>query len=191
MWGKETDYNIFPDSASLKAAWIRGTDKHSVCTELDFINPQTGDFRLKNGSAAFSVGFKNFTMDSFGVVSPRLKALAKKAPLPSVLALGNVGDSDVIDFMGAKLKNLTTLGERSATGMGTTTGVLVLEVTIGSEASAFLQANDVILLFNNRPVNKLSDLLEARMSVIGTNTEVVVLRNQKQVKKLIELNGKR
>ena len=23
VWGKETDYNIFPDSASLKAAWNR------------------------------------------------------------------------------------------------------------------------------------------------------------------------
>lgn len=189
-WGKETDYNIFPDSASLKAAWGRGTDKHSVCGELDFVDPQNGDFRLKDGSVAFSVGFKNFAMDSFGVVSPALKALAKKTPMPSILALDKVGESELIDFMGAKVKNLITLGERSATGMDTTRGVLVVDVVAGSEASRFLQVNDVILLFNDRPVNKLYDLLEARMSVIGTNTEVVVLRNQKRVKKLIELNGK-
>jgi hypothetical protein len=191
VWGRETDYNVFPDSASLKAAWSRGTDKHSVSGKLDFVDPTKGDFRLKDGAVAFSVGFKNFAMDSFGVVSPRLKALAKKVPLPSIVALDKVGDSEIIEFMGAKLKNLTTLGERSATGMDNTRGVLVIDVPAGSAASAFLQANDVILLFNNRPVDKLRDLLEARMSVIGTNAEVVVFRNQKEEKKWIALNSKK
>ncbi len=191
VWGKETDYNVFPDSASLKTAWSRGTDNHSLCGDLDFVDPQNGDFRLKDGSIAFSVGFKNFAMDSFGVISPGLKALAKKAPIPSVLALGKMADSEIIDFMGAKLKNLATLGERSATGMDTTRGVLVVNVIKGSGASGFLQVNDVILSFNNRSVNNLYDLVEARMSVIGSNTEVVVFRNQKEVKKRVELNGKK
>jgi hypothetical protein len=190
VWGKETDYNIFPDSASLKAAQSRGTDKHSVYGDFDFVNPQNGDFRLREGSIAFSVGFKNFAMDSFGVVSPELKALAKKVTIPSMMALGKVGDDEYIDFMGTKIKKLTTQGERSATGMDGTRGVLVVEVKAGSEASGFLQANDVILSFNNRTVNKLHDLSEARMSVIGTNTEVVVFRNQKEVKRRIELGSK-
>jgi hypothetical protein len=82
-WGKETDYNVFPDSVSLKEAWSRGTDKNSVCGKLLFENPMQGDFRLKVGSVAFSVGFKNFEMDNFGVVSPKLKALAKKVQMPS------------------------------------------------------------------------------------------------------------
>ena len=125
VWGKETDYNAFPDSASLKAARERGTDKHSVCGNQDFENPQAGDFRLKEGSVALSVGFKNFAMDSFGVVSPRLKALAKKVTIPAVVALEKAGNDEIIDFMGAKVKNLTTLGERSATGMDDTKGVLV------------------------------------------------------------------
>jgi S1-C subfamily serine protease len=93
--------------------------------------------------------------------------------------------------MGAKVKNLVTLGERSATGMDATRGVLVIEVTAASGASAFLQANDVILSFNNKPVDKLPDLLQARMSVIGTTTEVIVFRNQKEVKKMIELYDKK
>jgi len=125
-------------------------------------------------------------MDSFGVVSPRLKALAKKPLLPAVIALDKIDDNPVIDFMGAKVKNLTTQGERSATGMNDTTGVLVVEVTPGSSAAKFLQANDVIILFNNKQVNKLRDLLEARMSVIGSNTEVVIFRNQKEIKMHIE-----
>ncbi|MEO6723599.1 MAG: PDZ domain-containing protein [Ferruginibacter sp.] len=191
VWGKETDYNVFPDSASLKAAWSRGTDKHSVCGYLDFMDPTNGDFRLKNGSIGFTAGFKNFAMDSFGVLSPQLKALAKKPLLPSVIALDKIEGNPVIDFMGAKLKNLATLGERSATGMNDTTGVLVVEVKPGSAAAKFLQANDVILLFNNKKVNKLRDLLEARMSVIGSNTEVLIFRNQQEIKMHVELNGEK
>ena len=191
VWGKETDRNVFPDSVSLKAARERGTDRNSVCGDLNFVNPQEGDFRLKEGSAAFVVGFKNFAMDNFGVVSPRLKALAKKVPLPAFIALGKVGDSEIIDFMGAKVKNLTTLGERSATGMDATRGVLVVEVAAGSVVSGFLQANDVILSFNNRPVNLLRDLIEARMSVIGSHTQMVIFRNQKEEKKWMELRDKK
>ena len=51
----------------------------------------------------------------------------------------------------------------------------------------FLQANDVILGLNDKQVNKLRDLLEARMSVIGANTELVIFRNQKEMKMWVEL----
>lgn len=189
VWGKEVDYNAFPDSVSLNEARGRGTDRNSVCGDLNFVNPQGGDFRLKEGSAAFAVGFKNFVMDSFGVVSPRLKALAKKVPIPTVIKLDKVNDNEIADFMGAKVKNLATLGERSATGMDDTRGVLVVEVTARSVASKFLQANDVILGLNGKQVNKLRDLLEARMSVIGAHAEIVIFRNQKEVKKWVELES--
>jgi len=192
VWGKEVDYNAFPDSALLKDAQSRGTDEHSVCGRLDYINPQLGDFRLKEGSSAFIVGFKNFDMNSFGVVSPKLKSIAKKVTLPKVIVLNKLNADEVVDFMGAKVKNLTTLGERSATGMDDTRGVLVVEVTAGSIASRFLQANDVILSFNNKPVNKLRDLFEARVSfIIGTNAEVVIFRNQKEQKKWVDFGEKR
>ena len=182
VWGKETDFNAFADSASLKAARERGTDKNSVSGRQEFVNPQAGDFRLKEGSVALLVGFKNFAMNSFGVVSPILKALAKKVPLPVVVAFEKAGDDETIDFMGAQVKNLTTMGERSATGMGDIRGVLVKEVVAGSVASRFLQANDVILSFNSRKINNLHDLVEARNSVAGAKVEVVIFRNQKEVK---------
>jgi len=189
-WGKETDFNVFPDSVSLKAAQKMGTDKNSVCGDMLFVNPKAGDFRLKVGSVAFSVGFKNFAMDSFGVLSPKLIALAKKVTIPAFIALDKVDDNEVVDFMGAKIKNLTTLGERSATGMDDMRGILVIEVAAGSGASRFLQTNDVILSLNYKKTDKLRELLEARMSVIGTNTEVVVFRNQKEEKKQVVLDDK-
>ena len=188
VWGKEVDYNVFPDSVSLKAAWDRGTDQHSVCGRLKFVNPNEGDFRLKDGSAAFSIGFKNFAMDSFGVVLPALKALAKKVILPSLQIPDKLDADEVVDFMGSKVKNLTTLGERSATGMDDSRGVLVLEVAAGSVASRFLQANDVILSFNALKTNNLYELLAARKSVTGAKVEVMIFRNQKEVKKQVLLN---
>ena len=191
VWGKEVDYNSFPDSTSLKAARERGTDKHSVCGKPNFINPLAGDFRLKEGSVAFSIGFKNFAMDSFGVITPRLKAMAKKVTLPSVLTHEKVATDETIDFMGAKVKNLTSLGERSATGMDDIRGILVMEVASGSEASRFLQPNDVILSFNSKRTDKLHDLPEARMLVIGSNTEIVIFRNQKKEKIQVVLNNKK
>jgi S1-C subfamily serine protease len=130
-------------------------------------------------------------MDSFGVISPRLKSLAKKVVIPSVLASQEANSDEIVDFMGAKVKDLTTLGERSATGMSDTRGVLVLEVAAGSGALKFLQANDVILSFNFKKINTLSDLLHARMAATGANTEVLVFRNQKELKVRVDLSGKK
>lgn len=187
VWGKEVDHNVFPDSVSLKAAQERGTDKNSVYGRLSFVNSGQGDFRLQEASIAFSAGCKNFPMDSFGVLSPGLKSLAKIPPMPEVKSLHEPGESEVASFWGAKVKKLVTPGERSATGMPDLRGVLVLGVEAGSRASGFLQTNDVILSFNNRPVNSVRELQEASLSVIGSNTELVIFRNQTEVKKKIEL----
>ena len=186
-WGKEIDYNAFPDSGSLAEAQSRGTDRHSVYGPLSFEDPQNGDFRVKKGTAALSVGFRNFAMDSFGVVSARLKAMAKKISFPSVAAVNRLRKDDIIDFMGARLKSLNTAGEQSATGMDQIRGVLVLSVAPGSAASGFLQANDVIQAFNRRQVANLKDLLEARGTITGKNTEIVIFRNQHQLMQKIEV----
>jgi S1-C subfamily serine protease len=133
------------------------------------------------------VGFKNFAMDNFGVVSIRLKAVAKKVSFPSVAVVNKLSEDNIIDFMGAKVKNLRTAGEQSATGMDRIRGVLVISVIKGSASSGSLQANDVILAFNGRPVNNLGDLQAARSATIGKNTELVIFRNQQQLKQRIEL----
>lgn len=182
VWGKEIDYNIFADSSSLKSAWQRGTDKHSVCAKLQFVNAASGDFRLQNNSYAFSVGFKNFPMDSFGVVSSSLKSMAKKVIIPSVVFDEKENKTEqTADFFGAEIKSLTTLGEQSATGMNEIKGVIVLNVKTGSQAASFLQSNDVILKINLKPINNLNDLLAAEKLMNKKNVEMVVFRNQKEV----------
>jgi len=182
VWGKEIDYNIFPDSMALKKSQTAGRDHHSVYSRLVFKDPSNGDYQIIENSESSRIGFKNFAMDSFGVLSPSLKALAKKFPFPELLTIPSAAGSDeVYEFMGMKIKNLSTLGERSATGMSKETGVLVLEVTSQSQVTGYLKPNDVILKYNNRTIQKIPDLLEARMAQIGSRCEVVVFRNQKEL----------
>jgi S1-C subfamily serine protease len=63
-----------------------------------------------------------------------------------------------------------------------------MAVTPDSKAAAFLQINDVILSFDNKPVNDWHDLLEARKSVVGAKAGVVIFRNQHEIKEWVELN---
>jgi S1-C subfamily serine protease len=130
-------------------------------------------------------------MDSFGVVSTKLKAISKSVVLPSVYSLKGLKKEEVIDFEGAKVKNLTTLGEQSATGMNAIRGVLVVEVKAGSVASRFLQVNDVILKYNAREVNNLNDLGDAQIAVKNTSTDMVIFRNQKEVKIKVKYDNMR
>lgn len=50
--------------------WVAGgNDKNSKVTDPLFIDPSKEDFRVREGSPALALGFKNFPMDSFGVRS--------------------------------------------------------------------------------------------------------------------------
>ena len=181
QWGKEVDQNVFLDCVSLKKQQQAGRDLHSVCIPADFINAAKGDYRLKEGSPAFGIGFKNFPMNSFGVISPSLKALAKKIPLPQLIRLTSGEKDEPQEFMGMTIKNLTTLGERSVTGMASETGVLVLSITPQSPLFGHVKPNDVILSCNQRPVSSVRDLQEARMSSqIGRDFHLVLFRDQKE-----------
>ena len=180
-WGKEIDYNIFLDSTAWKKSPLEERDQHAVYSQASFKNPSIGDYTMTETSPAFFVGFRNFSMDSFGVVSPALRAQAKPFPLPELLNLTSTNNPDEVHyFMGMKIKNLTTLGERSATGMSSETGVLVLEVSAQSQVMGYLKPNDVLLKYNSRVIRTVSDLQEARMAQIGSNCEVTVFRNQKE-----------
>lgn len=190
-WGNQVDFNTFPDALALNAAKKNGTDLLSTAGDPLFVNPKVGDYWVRAGSAALKIGFKNFSMDSFGVLSPRLKSLAKKVPLPNLIVLNQLNKDEIVDFMGVKLKNLSTLGEQSATGMGEMKGVLVVEVSRNSALSKLLQANDVILALNHSKTNQLRDFLEARMCVIGSSAEMILFRNQREMKVVVELNDKK
>lgn len=187
-WGKEVDANLFPDQPALAVAQKAGTDAHSAFGDPGFIKATLGDYRVKPGSPALKLGFKNFPMNEFGVTSPALKALVRPVKLPVLISEMKTEGQDSYDFLGAKVKNLNTLGERSATGMATETGVLVLDVPKKSVLYGKLQANDVILKFNDAPVKNMKDLMTIQMGLqLSQKAVVEVFRNQASKKIEISL----
>ena len=60
-----------------------GFDENSVHGDPMFVDPANGDFRVKEDSPAFKVGFKNFPMDQFGVKKPSLRAIAETPKMPT------------------------------------------------------------------------------------------------------------
>lgn len=177
-WGKEVDYNVFPDKIALDKAQENGTDLHSIYGDVEYEDAKQSDYRVKDGSVAFSVGFKNFDMDRFGVISPGLKVLAEPVPIPDLIRLeGN--EEEVQELLGMKVKNITTLGERSAAGISDASGIWVMEVSGESPAGNILQSSDVILQINRVPVRNIREMKEA---LIKTRSRIVFLisRNQKE-----------
>lgn len=85
-------------------------------------------------------------------------------------------------WKGLSLKNLTTLGERSATGMDSERGVYVVSVAaLGSPFRDFIRPNDVIIGAGDSQVNNLDDLKKALNAIDSTNEfPVVIFRNQKE-----------
>lgn len=76
-WGKEVDCNLFPDETALLKARKNGVDINSIAGNPLFKDAAKGDYSVEEGSPALSLGFKNFPMNNFGVVSPALKKIAK------------------------------------------------------------------------------------------------------------------
>jgi len=86
-WGQELDYNLVHQQAATNAPATRlqgqsGRDEHSIVANAQFVDPAQGDYRVKEGSPALSLGFVNFPMDRFGVQKPALRALARTPVLP-------------------------------------------------------------------------------------------------------------
>jgi len=75
--GNELDFNIFTDSLAFNKAREMGKDARSIVAHAEFENPGKGLFIIRDDSDAIRTGgFMNIPMDSFGVVSPRLKRVA-------------------------------------------------------------------------------------------------------------------
>jgi hypothetical protein len=160
-WGTKVDFNLFPDSASLKKARANNTDQHSTLGDPLFVNPTKGDFSVKKESPALLLGFKNFPMNVFGVVSKRLKAIAKQPVIPELKSTKGSDNAAInTDWRGAKLKKLMGLSEISATGMSKETGILIVSIDAKSPLlKAGLQSLDVILKVNGNVINTVKEFV--------------------------------
>ncbi|MBC8325074.1 MAG: PDZ domain-containing protein [Verrucomicrobia subdivision 3 bacterium] len=200
--GTLVDRNLFDsqDSRILEHSAKLGWDSNSVMGEPMYVDPANGDFRVKDGSPALKLGFKNFPMDQFGVKKPTLKAIAKTPEIPSLeqsKPLGspvNVAPLKMV-WLGATLKNLK--GEEfSAFGVSKKAGGVALAAVSKASAAdkAGLKVGDLIQAINGKTLAN-TDQLFSLVVDFSRNSErrkfgeshyrLKVIRNQQ----LIELTA--
>ena len=189
-WGKEVDFNLFPDSVSLALAHEKNTDKNSLYGNPMFRNPEKGDFTIEENSLALKLGFKNFPMDKFGVQKPELKAIAKQPEIPelNIVSFQNRGKRIKV-WLGGTLKNIETPEEQSASGLFSMDGVIVLKVKESSKlAKSGIKDGDVIVGIEGEKVNNISELLiKYKENLWHGSINLNIIRHQKEINVSIEL----
>lgn len=182
QYGTMVDYNIFTDSIAYSGGLDNGTDANSIVVDMMFTNPQEGDFRVDNSMTdVFRLGFRNFDMDRFGVLSSGLKKIARVPEMPVIKGANKKIADESMVWRGLRLKNITTEGERSATGMDSVRGVCVTGIETEDSGGTGLKLNDVILKIGDKEINSLPDFIEAASSHPVT-APTLILRNQHKVK---------
>jgi hypothetical protein len=188
-WGREMNRNLLQkDAAPAPAAILQresGRDEDSIIADAQFVDPSTGDYRVKNRSPALALGFVNFPMDQFGVQKPELKAIARAPALPRPQSAPAAVASRAAprQWLGASVRDIADAGEMSAFGLPGVAGVLVLEIPGDSAlAKSGLQKNDVILSINGAKTAGVAALLQQTAALTaGQNLVLGISRNQKEI----------
>ena len=161
LWGGSRNKSFMHSPGSKEAAsWVRAQsrtqdDADSLYGDAQFVDPSVGDFSVADGSPALALGFKNFPMEGFGVVSDRLKALAKSPPilLPDNVEPNKVAGKKKRTVFGAEYKALDTQAELTATGMDSLRGVLLVNVPGESPMSRYgFESDDVVLKLDGKKI---------------------------------------
>ena len=187
-WGKAMDENLVHHAGQMeplpaeKMAEQSQHDTHSVIADALFVDPAQGDFRVRAGSPALTLGFENFPMDRFGVQKPELKTVARTPEIPAVVTAGVTDNAaaPLLSIWGTRARDLSGLGDQSAYGLPDPWGVLMVEVPAGSSAArAGLKKDDVILTCEGEPIKTVSDLLAIQARTPGRALKLTIIRQQK------------
>ncbi|MDF7809486.1 PDZ domain-containing protein [Pontiellaceae bacterium B12219] len=184
--GKRVDENLYfnVSEKNMKKYSKYGWEVNSIVGDPLFVDPANGDFRVKEGSPAFKIGFKNFPMDQFGVKKPSLKAIAKTPVIPVLNGSGGGQASAaakpmVSVWLGASLHSLegeefSAFGTQQEDG-----GVALTSVPAGSPAAkAGLKEGDLIQGVNGIKVSDIDQLFKALSSSRSATLTLKVVRNQ-------------
>lgn len=183
QWGQQLDSNLFASNEQDMHKFLKnGCDSSSLSGDPLFLDMENGDYRVGENSPALLLGFTNFPMDEFGVVSEKLRKIAKKPDLPQTLYIGSSPTGKIYQWMGASVKNVETLGEQSANGLSSMSGIMLLDVPGRSKlARKGFKTGDVIVGIEESEVKTFVQLERTFKS--HPTDEVLtleIMRNQKK-----------
>lgn len=182
QWGKELDYNFYASTREVMLKYSANQcDKNSVNGDPLFVDAANGDFRVKENSPVLALGFHNFPMNQFGVVKKSLRAIAKTPEIPQIdLKPAEVVQRPVnFTWMGATIHELRG-SEASAFGISFDSGGIVISQIQKSDTK--LQAGDLILSINKKPIKTMQDLKDyLKKEAINNHHLVQVSRNQAKI----------
>lgn len=189
-WGKQLDSNLFITNEGDRIKFSRNqSDINSLVGAPLFLDAEKGDFRVAENSPALKIGFKNFAMDEFGVVSEKLKSIAKQPEIPDIDALSLEKEGKTFVWDTAIVKDVETIEERSAAGLSATEGVMLVNVPgYSALGRSGFQTGDVIVSYEGNPVRDFEHIL----AIINKNPTLKaltfgVMHNQEQVNIKLEL----
>lgn len=193
-WGREVDNNLLHEAGieSTVPATIlseqSGRDENSLIGDADFVDPAAGDFTVREGSPALTMGFRNFPMDRFGVQSAELKKLARTPDiLPKNVSSGHGGQTPVASMSVQHFWNGSTIrdlnGEEfSSFGVSKeSAGIHLSKVPPDSVAATFgFKQNDLIQKVNDKSVKTIADLHLEQNKLRGKSMHVSIVRKQNE-----------
>ncbi len=188
-WGSLVDFNLFTTSEADRVQFAaQQCDLHSMVGDPLFMDPAQGDFRIREGSPAAKLGFRNFAMHDFGVRSPRLRSLARTPTLPKVTIAPDFASparppEPGYSWRGARVREIR--GEEfSAYGVSREAGGVVF-ARLPESSQAFrdgFRSGDLIQSVEGKPVAGVAGLAEAlARSGLGGECRVGVVRQQSPV----------
>lgn len=175
----------FKTTMTLEEWKSAGLDEYSAVGNPMFEDPENYDFRVKKESPALTLGFKNFSMNEFGVQKPTFVAIVEKDYKkyrefdPSILRLADTDkqnlnkEDEVFYFIGAHIEDLNTESEKSVAGVGELRGVFVKAVDEFTDAAGIgLEAGDAILSINNIKIKDSKTFISHIQESLGTTIEL-------------------
>ncbi|WP_149276524.1 PDZ domain-containing protein [Pareuzebyella sediminis] len=182
-WGAEVDYNLFGDDEALQISQKNGVGAHSVSGSPRFKEAATGNFDVSDDSPALQIGFESFETQNVGVNNEKLKVLAKTPEIPRLLFGSQVDKSSTFQWLGAEIKSIETMGERSAAGLSKTAGILVLSLDDTSVLKkSGIAVGDVIVASEEEELDNVSDLMKFYQNNNWKGQfDLVIFRNQKKL----------
>jgi len=189
-WGKIIDSNFYISDDNSRLYYKRhGCDLNSISGDPKFKDEQNGDYTVNESSQALQVGFRNFDMHNFGVTLARLKKISKSPVFPEVLKQKKIRTIKKKQWLGAFLKDITTIAEMSAVGWKEQSGVLITDLAVHSTLyKQGLRANDLIISLNKTPVTRVFSFLDSIHQESEQSVVLKVWRNQQEMSLKINLN---